>query len=400
MSDRRRAQRGAVAVITAVALTALLAIAGFSIDVGLTTLNRNRLQAFADASALACANANMRVAGSCTSSTNQASTLISALNVHNHAVAMQVPATCPATGQFKCVRASASTTWNTFFMGLVGSPSTGMSASAMAGSVDGGPCLIALDSAGIGLKGTGGSDAIAVNCRMASNAAVELTGGSTFTAPEIDYVTSDKCNGGCYPGVTKSPAVADPFADLVPPTASPTYTSATGSCVSGTCTFQPGKYTSGITISSVKAVFAPGAYEVVGKFSVSGGSSTVSSTGGVTFHLSGTSGQLSISGGGAINLSAPTAAEALTTGGITGMLFMQPASNKDAVISGGTTTVLAGDMYFPKAKLKLSGGTTADKPVGRIVVAEMELTGGDTLLYISSASYGSGPARLHPALLK
>lgn len=388
MSRGPRGQRGAIAVIAGLVLLMLLVIAGIVVDVGYMLLTRTRLQTFADAAALACANANLRSANSCTSATGTDSTLIQAINSHGDAVTMTVPVACTASGQSNCVQATATSTRGTFFMRLIGRPSVTVSAIAKAGSATGSPCVVALGRSTDGKKNftvSGGSIVNAPGCAVQSNAAWSVTGGSTqVNAGQINYVDTYRCDGTCAPNGTQTPAQTDPFASLTVPTF-PAYTcasSACNSCSGATCTFQPGTYTDGLTVSGGgNATFLPGNYHIQNrKLTISASAANGS---GVSFYLSSGSTLTISSGSSVVNFSAPAG----------GMLIWQAASvTGDSTISGGGNTTLNGSIYIPRAKLTLSGGSDG-MDLGTVVAGQVTVSGGSSMNFSSTVVGGSGRPR-------
>ena len=127
----------------------------------------------------------------------------------------------------------------------------------------------------------------------------------------------------------------------------------------GDVTADPGVYCGGISITSSGTVtFNPGLYILNGSgFSVTG-SGTIRGA-GVTFFNTGQSGYVagavSTGGSATLTLSAPN------SGTYQGMLFVQDRNlsySGNNVISGSSTSVVTGTLYFPSTTLSFTGSSS------------------------------------------
>ena len=171
---------------------------------------------------------------------------------------------------------------------------------------------------------------------------------------------------------------SDPLSYLTPPSAgycTQSNWSASGGAVKA---ITPGVYCGGINISGGATVtMSSGTYILLGGgINVSGGSKLTGS--GVTFYNTAGPGfpygGVNFSGGTTLNLSAPT------TGSLAGILFFQDpsiSSPSPSTLSGGTSTVFDGALYFPTSALSYSGGAASDYTI--IVSKTISFSGGSNL---------------------
>jgi uncharacterized iron-regulated membrane protein len=111
-----------------------------------------------------------------------------------------------------------------------------------------------------------------------------------------------------------------------------------------------------------------------GGLNLTGNISPISGT-DVTFYNSGNSSSypyssLSLAGNLTLNLSAPA------IGSYAGMLFMQdPLNTQAATIVGNSGAILAGNLYFPKSTLNMTGNSGTSIPMGSVVAQKVSVTG-------------------------
>lgn len=163
----------------------------------------------------------------------------------------------------------------------------------------------------------------------------------------------------------------------------------------GNVTLSAGTYCGGITLSgNLGVTFSPGVFVLHGGgLNLSGNLSPIHGT-GVTFYNSGISSSypysgLNLSGNLVLNLSAPT------TGTYAGMLFMQnPLNTKAANIVGNAGATLAGNLYFPKNRLNLSGNTGTSIPMGAVIAQKVSVSGNTQLNMTNTYGPASGSNRV------
>jgi hypothetical protein len=254
-----------------------------------------------------------------------------------------------------------------------------------------GGCVITLNPTASGAITMTGTTNLTTGCGVFDNSnasdAVSIVGGGTITTTgtaKTDIVGNWSGSGNINPAPrTGVPYMGDPFADLAPPTdngCSAGYASGialgshdTASITSSTTT--PTVICNGINLSShADLSLGPGLYIVRGGISL-GGQSHISGT-GVTIYIE--SGGVSMAGGSAADLTAPS------SGPWQGILFYQDRGDATAsTLVGGTAQSLTGVLYFPKAALTFTGGSSTTANQTTIVSDTLSLVGNS---YISTAA--------------
>ena len=210
----RREERGAVMVIAAGAMLAMLAMAAFAIDVGSWYQVQRQAQGAADAAALAAAqdlpNGAAITDGQAYGNIDMACTNCTTI-------------TTPYNGSSTVVKATVTTTARSFFGGLLNVTSANVSASAVASETPGGGC----SSPGFGCYAIYASD---TNCSsnysvifngagdtitggVQSNGSIDLIGGSQQLGPTY-YSNTSGCNvttGGSGDTFTSGPKAQAPL---------------------------------------------------------------------------------------------------------------------------------------------------------------------------------------------
>ena len=447
MSESRNNERGSTIVLFAMMLIILLAFAGMAIDGGFMFLQRARLQQVADSTALACVTNPSSIP--CPTSGGNIYPLT---NPYNFTMTISNPgdnSLCPIpNSQSKCASATASVTWNTFFLEVVGINNLTMQMSAIAGMVGQNSCMVTLGTSGTGIRLTGSGSIATVNCGISVNqtgVSISNVGSGPITANSIKVMGSvnNVGSGTISPTTHVTTPATDPFASEPAPVFTPpppgsctqltllSYSGAASHIVpagnycggvsnsgSGSITLNPGYYNGISTNGSASVTFNPGNYVIYGTgINVNGsgpvnlGSGTyVVYGGGVDFtgsgNVSGTSvliyntgnatyppASINATGSGGFNLSAPT------TGPDAGMLFFQPASNNNAIsVVGSGSSTLSGNIYAPTASVNLTGSAGATLPIGNIISNNISLTGSGAISVTNA--FNSSAVTAHPALLK
>jgi Flp pilus assembly protein TadG len=209
-----REEDGAVAVVTALALTALIGFVGLAVDAGVWYRTNRTLQNAADAAVIAAA---LNGSGSYGSEAKAVAAQYGFVHgVNSVTVAALNNQTCPspstATDCYKVTvtRASAPR----FFSAVLGIAAPTLSGAAMASSsATHNYCLLALAGSGTSpaIDGNGGSKANMNGCSLMSNSAASCSGHDLGAT----YGDAHGTNNGC--GVTQhsnAPVVADPYSSL------------------------------------------------------------------------------------------------------------------------------------------------------------------------------------------
>jgi hypothetical protein len=276
------------------------------VDLAFAYLQKTRLQHVADAEALACVISPSGspcplIGGDVYPVVNPYGFSINLLNPGDNSL-------CLLPSQTGCVRAIASTTWNTFFIGLLGVPSLNISASAIAGKNGNIPsCIITTGN----LSANGNNQLNLNNCATSiggtlnttNKAGITITGQGSITV--FNGGNPNQC-GTCSP---QPVSVNTPIPNL-PLSTFPSlnlngvalpnlpYTA----CTNSSCI--PAIYSGGQVTLKANTVLQTGYYVFNGGFS-NGGFSLTSGVGGVTLFVAGNQ-NLDLSG--TINLTAPVVA--------------------------------------------------------------------------------------------
>jgi len=377
-----------------VSLLALCAMVGVAADLGLSFDDRRKAQTAADAAALAGAQEIRRgTSGGVVAAGNDSATANGFTNgVNGATVTINNP---PTSGYYAAnpafVEAVVTHSRPSVFMGILGIPTAGVTARAVAGTQEVHNCIYALSRTGVGLDLNGSSTGLSAGCGVvvdsSSSPAVSVGSGSLYAdSVAVTGTITGSCstpNGAtCQSGIPPAP---DPLATRAGPTFSgcdygqPKAVKITG----GTVSLSPGVYCDGINISGGATVtFQPGTYILNGGGLSVSGSSTIQGT-GVTFYNTGnkqhTYGAISISAGTLGFLYAPT------SGSMQGMLFFQDrnATIKSGAmtntVSGSSNLILEGIYYFPTTDLVFSGGGNIAIDYTIIVANTIKLSGNTTI---------------------
>ena len=385
----RHLQKGAVALLVALMLPVLIGLMALAVDVGYVLVRRNQIQVAADSAALLAANARQHGEDISTASANaqNATTVNGFQNTKlNTTVVVNIP---PGGSQSYAadtnyVRVTITQPSSTFLAWIFGAMQATTSATGIAGpAISGGPCLLTLGTSGAGAFSLVGNATVTtttcgvyVNSNHAS--ALQVTGNVTLTATPIQVVGGYTKTGNVTisPVTTGAAVTPDPFASLPMPAFSGcTFTNYSKSG-NGNLVLTAGTYCGGIDITGNHGVsFSPGVYVLYGGgLNLTGNISPISGT-DVTFYNSGNSSSfpyssLSLAGNLTLNLSAPA------IGSYAGMLFMQdPLNTQAATIVGNSGAILAGNLYFPKSSLNMTGNSGTSIPMGSVVAQKVSVTG-------------------------
>ncbi|MBU3628873.1 TadE/TadG family type IV pilus assembly protein [Polynucleobacter sp. AP-Reno-20A-A9] len=359
------AESGAVLPFFAILLVVLLGFAAFAVDFGFAYMRQAQLQSVADAEALACA----RTYSTCTSGGDQ----FPLTNPYGFTIATTNSVTCPNTAtQNNCVQATASTSWNTFFLPLFGFNTLNLSKTAIAGKRATGDALIIRGVVSMNgnhiMTVSGGSVAVGGGISTTNQSGIDATGtGATITV----YNNSTNSCGSCTPSVLSNGAVL-PSPPAYTPPSSPTVRTAPV-CVSNVGTFLPGTYSAAVSMSCASNTLTAGTYYFNGGFDNNG--NTLTGTGvtiivGVdkAFNLSGT-----------VNLNSSNGSSTCGTAG-GGMVVYQPVTLTNtfqsiSVAGAGNNITLTGKVQLPNTDFTFKGSPTSFSVTGSLYANSLTLKG-------------------------
>jgi hypothetical protein len=370
MNKEIQKPRGAVAVIVAFFLLVLFGFLGLAVDVGYAHVQKTRLQAVADAQALACAINPSRCG---TGGENP----FPETNPARAQVRVIHPVACPnLTTQQGCAQATASAQWGTFFMGLLGKPTAAAQAVAIAGRNARAPsCVTTLNS----FSANGGNIITLSNCSAdiggtlssTNRSGIQVASGSTGSISVYNSNPSDQC-GNCSPAPIglSSPLPSLP-SSTIPTTnfdGQPLIVRSGSSCTSGTC--QPGIYSSLVKLSGT-TTFASGNYVFNGGLDTNNRTVTSESR-GVSLYIPGSQ-DLLLSGN--VTLTAPTPAGCAVGSGV---VISHPLSGapRNLDLNGSKVTLrLTGVVNLSADKITISGSSSSFTLNGTLVANSVILNG-------------------------
>ncbi|MGH9414060.1 MAG: DUF192 domain-containing protein [Terriglobales bacterium] len=366
---RRRRQSGQTMVLVVLALAVLLGIAGLGADVGVARVEQTRLQAVADAAAIAGASnipSNNVLAGA------QSAATLNGFSSGSGGDTLTVnhpPRSGPHAGDAAYIEVIASRQQPTFFANVFGIASLTPSARAVAHLGNGAGCIYVLDPYAADALQLNGSFDIQMQCALYidsdSSIALLANGSGTLSASAIGVAGGALINGS----ISVQPSLTEGMIPLNDPLASLPVPSASGSCstttiVNGTgdATLNPGLYCAPLIINGSPTVtFNPGVYFLQAGIIMNGSPTLLGA--GVTLYNS--AGAFTLNGSAATELSAPT------TGPYAGILVFQARSNLLPLTINGNQSVLNGAVYAPTARIvdngSLSGSSSYSIFVGGTV---------------------------------
>jgi Flp pilus assembly protein TadG len=377
----RRSEAGQTIMLVSFGMITFLAAAGLAVDMGYLRYERRLMQSAADSAALAGATdeywgspgnaqgdaATVATQNGFTNGSNNTTVNVTfpGVNLPNPSLAL-VPGTP--------VQVTISQILPTFFIQVVGSNSSTITASATATVGSSESCMVALQVGGIGMVVNGPISA--GNCGVVDNG--PLSGGGSITSPSIGVFGVNSFGGGSSPiAAPMAQPAPDPLAYVQsnPPTpASPcntlaeNLTATSGPAGNGIVTLSPDTYCAiiingaSVTFTSGLYILDPQGYTGQTGLQILGTGNAIGNN--VAFYNAPGSGPITFSGMGAINFTASATGLSTLPGGF---LFYQDPGNANAadLSQGGATgkVTLSGILYFPNADLTLSGSLTAEDAV-------------------------------------
>lgn len=437
MLKRRSRQSGQTAILYTVGLTAVFGMVGLVSDVGYMYYRKQNAQAAAQAAALASVKTAYTVSSggfACGTGTTNVGcnsnyvcpASISGSGSNNLEVACLYAQKNGYSGNNVWLEANTGningvrTTYYTvahvretlpvLFSAIWGSNSSLVVARSVVAYTpgSGGGCIYALDnnSGDPGTLAVNGTGSLSTGCGVwvdgpNSNAA-NLNGGGqitvTGTGQSVQIVGGYSCAGGSTGCITPAPTTGadptgDPMAGLPAPTIPPGCTSPSWAGQSGSFN-NPGGGTirvcGDLNINANKTfTFPAGTYVFTGcnnggnqGFSVSG-NATVTGTGVFFYFTDNCSAQ--VTGGGYVKLTAPT------SGTYTGVLMYEDPTDaaNTPQLSGCTTQLLNGVVYFPADNLQYSGGSTqvGNSQSLSIIAWQIKITGNSVIQNAGNSPY-------------
>jgi Flp pilus assembly protein TadG len=384
LGDLAADRSGAAAVMMALALSAVLGVAGLGTEVAAWYTTKQTMQGASDAAAFTAATA--RTAGvTAAQLTSEAKSIAGRYGFTDGTSGVTVTVNNPPTsgsyaGSSNAVEVIISQPQTPLISGVIISSGPTIRARAVAASVTSGSgCVVALDRGDVVDVTDSGNTVLNLNsCSLYINssdpAALTMTGGAVIDAGAAFISGGVSTSGGAALATTNgtftgTPPISDPYAyETVPYYSGCNQTnysnnSATPQTINAVGT-TPYVFCNGLSLGGGNSslTLGPGIYVIDrGLFSI-GGSSTLTATSGATIVLTSSTASnyatATINGGASVSVTAPT------TGATAGLAFFQdrnaPTAGTNAnSFSGGGTQNIVGAIYFPNQGVTYAGGATS-----------------------------------------
>lgn len=362
--------RGSISILAAILLIVVFGFLGLAVDVGYAHVQKTRLQAVADAAALACVIDSEACGGG-------GLNLFPQVNGMNATVVITYPFVCPdPTNQQGCARAEASQEWQTLLMGALGSPKALGQATAVAGRRAAIPSCVTT-VADFKINGTNimtledCSADIGGNISTTNKSGMRAAAGHTAKITVYNGNSPDTC-GNCDPAPTGSTAPLPVLPTVnIPSTnfdGSTLTVRAASECKQGTC--QPGRYQGKVVLTG-PTVLNSGNYVFEGGFETN--SQTVKNTeGGVSIYIPGDQ-DLVLTGH--VTLGAPTP-PGCSPG--SGLVISHPALGpiRSLDLNGSKVQLnLTGIINLSADRITIGGSSSSFVLNGTLVAHEISLNG-------------------------
>lgn len=425
MRRKGSSRKGQAVLMFTLGMVPLLGMVGLVVDVGWAYYRREAAQTAADAAAAAAAMAAYNAAGgsapncsttgvSCsaneytcpstlTTATNnlEAGCLYAKDNGFTTSARQKVviqsgtgnsPSGNATTDYWVVVRVSERVPQ--LFSRVLGITDANITARATTGTrtASSGGCVIVMNPTASGAITMTGTSNITTGCGVFDNSnasdAVNIVGGGTIRTTgtaKTSIVGNWNGSGTISPApVTGAATLSDPFEDMNPPSYSGCDDAGINLGSHANKNINPSGSTpyvicGGIDLSAQSRLsLGTGTYVVKGGISL--GAQTSMSGTGVTIYVE--SGAVSMAGGASVSLSAPT------TGYYQGILFFQdPANTNDATLVGGTSQQMNGVLYFPKAHLNYTGGSSTQATQTTILSDTLTLVGNSNISAAATTNF-------------
>ncbi|HEY0834068.1 MAG TPA: pilus assembly protein TadG-related protein [Azospirillum sp.] len=404
----RRDEGGAVIVIVALAMTAILGLLSVTIEVGTWYAQRRSLQTAADAAAVAGAleiarGTPARMTGAAQAEGARNGSGGDTITVNNP------PLSGALVGRSDAVEAIVTRTQSRLFSAVLQDGPVTITARAVAMARDvGEACVLALDSGVSGaVSGSGNPNVVMPDCMIAANSnaasAISFNGNVNLSAQSLWTAGGVSMNGNvnvqlARAATTHAWPLPDPYADVeVPPVGSCTYTNHK---VNKSGRLKPGVYCGDLSISGNGTItLEPGEYIIDhGDLSVQGNVTIACDCGtddGVAIVFTSTTGASQIGGVDVRgNVSITLRARSSAAAPLRGILFYQdrraPAGSN--VFNGNAALDVTGVMYFPAQSVEWKGNnSTQGTGCVQIVAKQVVFTGNAALGNDTCSAVGARP---------
>jgi Flp pilus assembly protein TadG len=394
-------EQGAIAILTALILPALLGFGAIAYEIGYWYQSQQALQEKADIAAYAGAfEKSLRGdSGVTTRATYLASLNSFAASGGNTITVNNPPSSGSYTGDASAVEVLMTLPVSRSLTNYFSSSAVTAHARAVAAKTGGPACILALSGSAAGaVTFSGNAKLNAASCGVKVNssdaAAFKTNGSTTLKTAFIDIAGGASLIGN--PSIqtpsgqvkTGAPISNNPFSSLTIPSYSTCSFSGVNITGGGSVTLNPGTYCGGLKIaSSVNVTMNPGTYIVDGGVFSIGGNANVTGNGVTVIlsgQISGTYATAEFTGNGTLTLNAPT------TGPYANIAIFQdpnaPSGGTNSIV-GSSSQAISGALYFPNQELKFAGNTGGTSPCVLLVANTVNIVG-DTNLQCNIGNLG------------
>lgn len=409
-------RKGVTAVVTALGATAVIGVTGLAIDVASWEVTLRKMQGAADQAALAA----LIVADAGGEKTTEAKAIAAAHGFVDGQANVTVTVNQPPSAGSHTASSSAlevviTQPQSLMFTGLFLSTAPTVTTRAVALSLSGSMCVMALDKTGKTAVGsvdlTGKTTVSMPSCDVYNDSpdanSTELVGSASLSARNIFLSGGYSESGGASMTAsgslrTYTTPMPDPYAGLT----MPTYSGCGGSNgtyklnANTTATISPGVYCGGIDVEQGTLTLNPGTYILNGGDLKVNSGATITGT-GVTIILTsstGSYGTVDFEGAATVTLSAPLAGATVGIPGIAIWVDKNAPMGTDK-FAGGSTQNITGAMYLPSQQVNYTGGSATGSSCTQLVALTVTFTGNANFAHNCTGDGISEPL-LPPALVE
>ena len=380
ISGLRKSESGNIAMISALALPALIGFCGLGADTGYWFFRQRALQGAVDVTAY---NGAVKLRGGASESDITSSSSADAtFNSWDSSIGTIAVHTPPISGthigDIRSVEVILTENEPRYFTQLFSTTPVTITVRAVgAFNSSGDACVLALNKTIAQAVKIWGNNNVTMNgCDIMSNSfsntSVAIGGSSVATVPCVIAVgqvsvTSTLNSTDCAGPINNAVPAQDPYATLPAP-AIPAGCSA----VPGAGAIPSGKYCGGMTLQNTRTL-SGGVYVISGgTLKINAGANISGSN--VTFYLT-NGATLQMNGGAHLNISAPT------SGTYSGVLFFGDRTMANAVqkVNGDSTSTLTGAIYFPSQSVEFLGNFSGNNGCMRVIADTVTLSGSTTM---------------------
>ncbi len=378
---------GSIAIIAAVAITALVMSAGVAVDFGAAYKKRSQLQTIADSAAIAAAR-ELSLANATVQQVESVAEKMVALKAAD--LGASLATTVQVNEESASVEVTLTENWQPYFAGLFTdtlSPITTDALARIAGSEK--VCVVGLEGAearGVHLRRSASltANGCAVYANSRNSKAIQIDDSGSMKASLICAVGgTNTAPGGYNPDPTVDcPPFPDPLADRPAPSGS-LCDFQDFEVDAGTVTVSPGVYCGGLVVAGKATInFQPGIYIIKDGPLLAQSSSTLSGV-NVGFYLTGDQAQMNFGANTTISLTAPK------DGDMAGLLFFEDRTNPSGAIhriTSNNARLLLGTFYLPVNRLFIDANApVADQSAYTAIIARrLTLDAGPNLVLNSN----------------